>query len=179
MQWIKLVTYVVWHYVSEITQCCSKSDRIYPTALLVVFVCECETSEKSDVSFWEMIRLKSQKITPKSIRCKEHIGVSYTLRLEFCTECMLSLNMGLAGLSEITCMSEIRRVYPNLNCVTSGALGAMRCWGTMGWMKQWMVAGDAKWTYLYFIQWKNVDIRNRELIYVADINTTKKDVIYY
>ena len=30
---------------------------------------------------------------------------------------MLSLNMGLAGLSEITRMSEIRRLYPN--CSTS------------------------------------------------------------
>ena len=34
---LKLVTYVGWQYVSEITQRCSKSDRIYPTVLLVIF----------------------------------------------------------------------------------------------------------------------------------------------
>ena len=34
---LKLVTYVMWHCVSEITQRGSKSDRSYPTALLGVF----------------------------------------------------------------------------------------------------------------------------------------------
>ena len=42
----------------------------------VFFVCGCATSKWSDVLFWEMICLKSHKIIPKSIRCKEYIDVS-------------------------------------------------------------------------------------------------------
>ena len=42
----------------------------------VFFVCGCATSKWSDVLFWETIRLKSHKIIPKSIQCKEYIDVS-------------------------------------------------------------------------------------------------------
>ena len=42
----------------------------------VFFVCGWATSKWSDVLFWEMIRLKSHKIIPKSIWCKEYIDLS-------------------------------------------------------------------------------------------------------
>ena len=78
---IKLVTYVMWHCVSEITQRCSKSDRIYPTALLGVFCVWMRNIGEKRRFILGKDSPKSQKITPKSIRCKEYIDVSYSLTL--------------------------------------------------------------------------------------------------
>ena len=82
----------------------------------VFSVCECETSDKSDVLFGEMIRLKTTKL-PLKVYDTRNTSMYHTLSLWFCTECMLSLNMGLAGLSEITLMSEIRCLYPISNFI--------------------------------------------------------------
>ena len=66
---------------------------------------------KATCCFGKWFALKARKL-PLNIYDARNTSVYHTLRLEFCTECMLSLNMGLAGLSEITRMSEIRRLYP-------------------------------------------------------------------
>ena len=42
-----------------------------------------------------------------------------TVPLGYCSEYMLSLNIGLTGLSEITRMSEIRRLYPIIYIYTN------------------------------------------------------------
>ena len=83
-----------------------------PDCVVGCFLCvNAKHRRKATCYFGKWFALKARKL-PLKVYDARNPSVYHTLRLEFCTECMLSLNMGLAGLSAITRMSEIRRLYP-------------------------------------------------------------------
>ena len=107
--------------------------------------------------------LKARKL-PLKLYDARNTSVYHTLRLEFCIDCMLSLNMGLAGLSEITRMSEIRRLYPT--CLRIGGYYSIH---VPGWLQKWLnlitapgsvsnEPGSVTWLatkYFKTVSWKN------------------------
>ena len=89
-----------------------KSDRIYPTVLFCVFLCV-DAPHRSEATcyFEKWFASKAIKLSLKVYDARNTL-MYLTLSHGYCSEYMLSLNIGLTGLSEITRMSEIRRFYP-------------------------------------------------------------------
>ena len=95
-----------------------------PDCVVGCFLCvNAKHRRKATCGFGKWFAFKARKL-PLKVYDTRNTSVYHTLRLEFCTECMLSLNMGLAGLSKITRMSEIRRLYPS-PCQTRRTVGSV------------------------------------------------------
>ena len=104
-----------------------------PDCFVGCFLCvNAKHPRKATCCFGKWFALLASKL-PLKVYDARNTSVYHTLRLEFCTEFMLSLNMGLAGLSEITSMSEIRRLY----------LPRVRFGEESGFADIWLISGKA------------------------------------
>ena len=102
----------MWHCLSQITQ---HSSQIWPNLPDCFIRCILSVNAKhQSKTLWYFGKWFASKARKLSLKVYDgrNTSMCHTVPLGFCSKCMLSLNMGLTGLSEITRLSEIRRLYP-------------------------------------------------------------------
>ena len=102
----------MWHCLSQITQ---HSSQIWPNLPDCFIRCFLSVNAKhQSKTLWYFGKWFASKARKLSLKVYDgrNTSMCHTVPLGFCSKCMLSLNMGLTGLSEITRLSEIWRLYP-------------------------------------------------------------------